>query len=120
MTNDLEVLDEINPLIARLLDIAEKTGSYSILSETHLLQAKLSLLTFNIKKAKRFLTQAQQIAERFGLNQLAIKISNEHDELLKQLSMWENLKELKAPLKKRIELARLADQIKHMTKKRVL
>jgi len=120
MTNDLEVLDEINPLIARLLDIAEKTGSYSILSETHLLQAKLSLLTFNIKKAKRFLTQAQQIAERFGLNQLAIKISNEHDELLKQLSMWENLKELKAPLKKRIELARLNDQVVQMLKKHMV
>ncbi|MCK4384123.1 MAG: tetratricopeptide repeat protein, partial [Candidatus Lokiarchaeota archaeon] len=51
MINDVEVLDEINPLIVRLLDIAEKSHSYWILSETYLLQAKLSLLTFDIKKA---------------------------------------------------------------------
>ena len=120
VTNDLEVLDELQSYITRLLDIAEKTGSYSILCETYLLQAKLSLLTFDIKKAQRFLTQAQQIAERFGLKLLAIKISNEHDELLKQLNMWENLKESTSSLKERMEFARLNDQIVHMVRKRAV
>jgi len=120
MTNDLDVLEEINPLIARLLDNAEKTGSYSILCETYLLQAKLSLLTFNIKGAKRFLTQAQQIAERFGLKLLAIKISNEHDELLKQLNIWENLKESTSSIKERMEFARLNEQMENMIQKRVV
>ena len=119
MNNDLEVLEEINPLIARLLDIAEKTGSYSILCETYLLQAKLSLLTFNIKKAKRFLTQAQQIAEKYGLNQLAIKISNEHDELLNQLSIWENLKQSNTSLADRIKFTRLGEQMENMVRKHV-
>ena len=120
MTNDLEVLEEINPLIARLLYIAEKTGSYSILCETYLLQAKLSLLTFNIKKAQQFLTQAQQIAEGFGLKLLAIKISNEHDELLKQINMWENLKESSSSLKERMEFARLNEQMENMIRKRAV
>ncbi|MHA2185987.1 MAG: tetratricopeptide repeat protein, partial [Promethearchaeota archaeon] len=82
MTNDFIVLEEINPLINRLLDIAERTGSYSILCETYLLQAKLSLLSFDMEKAQQFLTQAQQIAENFGLKLLAIRISYEHDKLL--------------------------------------
>ena len=120
MTNDFEVLEEINPLINRLLDIAERTGSYSILCETYLLQAKLSLLSFDMKKAQRFLTQAQQIAERFGLKLLAIKISNEHDGLLKQLNMWENLKESSSSLKERMEFARLNEQMENMIRKRVL
>ncbi|MFX1587276.1 MAG: tetratricopeptide repeat protein [Promethearchaeota archaeon] len=120
MTNDLEVLEEINPLIARLLDLAEKSDSYSILCETYLLQAKLSLLSFDIKKAQRFLTQAQQIAERFGLKLLAIKISNEHDELLKQLNMWENLKESTSSLKQRMEFARLNEQMENMFRKRAI
>ena len=119
ITNDLDVLEEINPLIARLLDNAEKTGSYSILCETYLLQAKLSLLTFNIKKAKRFLTQAQQIAEKYGLNQLAIKISNEHDELLNQLSIWENLKQSNTSLADRIKFTRLGEQMENMVRKHV-
>jgi len=118
VTNDLEVLDELQSYITRLLDIAEKTGSYSILCETYLLQAKLSLLTFDIKKAQRFLTQAQQIAERFGLDLLSIKISNEHDELLKQINMWENLKESSSSLKERMEFARLNEQVENMIQKR--
>jgi len=111
MTNDLEVLAEINPLIARLLDIAEKSGSYSILCETYLLQAKLSLLTFNIKKAKRILTQAQQIAERIGHNLLTKKIAKENEDLLKKLDLWEKLKESGAPMADRLELARLDEKI---------
>ena len=111
MTNDLEVLEEINPLIAQLLDITEKTGSFSILCETYLLQAKLSLLNFNIKKAQRLLTQAQQIAEKFGLNLLAKKIATENEDLLKKLDFWEKLKEARAPMADRLELARLDEKI---------
>jgi tetratricopeptide (TPR) repeat protein len=120
MTNDLEVLEEINPLIEQLLEFTEKSHSYSILCETHLLQAKLSLLTFNIKETQQFLTQAQRIAERFGLKLLAIKISNEHDELLKQLNIWEKLKESSSSLKERMEFARLNEQIESMIRKRAI
>jgi len=120
MTNDFEVLEEINPLINRLLSITESTGSYSILCETYLLQAKLSLLSFDMKKAQQFLTQAQQIAEKFGLKLLAIKISNEHDGLLKQLNMWETLKESSSSLKERMEFARLNEQMENIVQKRVL
>ena len=105
MTNDLEVLEEINPLIARLLDITEKTGSHSILCETLLLQAKLSLLNFDIKKAQRFLIQAQQITEKFGLNLLKKKIATENEDLLKKLDLWEKLNEAKAIMEDRLELA---------------
>jgi hypothetical protein len=40
------------------------------LAETLLLQAKLSLLMLNLNNAKRFLTQAQKIAELHGLKKL--------------------------------------------------
>jgi len=65
------------------------------------------------------LTKGQRIAERYGLNLLAIKISNEHDELLKQLHMWENLKESTSSLKERMEFARLNEQMDDMLRKRV-
>jgi len=38
ISNEPEVLEEINPVIARLLEIAENQHSYSILAETNLLQ----------------------------------------------------------------------------------
>lgn len=119
MTNDVEVLDELNQFISQLLKIAEKSHSYWLLGETYLLQAKLALLSLNLQGARRLLTQGQQIAERYGLNLLAIKISSEHDDLLKQLNMWENLNESTSSLKERMEFSRLDEQMKSMLHKRV-
>ncbi len=47
-----------------------------------------------------------------------MKISNEHDELLKQLNIWESLKESKIPFSERIKLTRLNEQMDHMISKR--
>ena len=120
MTNEVEVIDELESLITQLLETVEKSRSYWVMGETYLLQAKLALLSLNLKKTRRLLTKGQRIAERYGLNLLAIKISNEHDELLKQLHMWENLKESTSSLKERMELARLNEQMDDMLRKRVV
>ncbi|MHA2186578.1 MAG: tetratricopeptide repeat protein, partial [Promethearchaeota archaeon] len=98
ITNYPEIIDEIQLYIQKLLDFAEQQHSYWILCETHLLQAKLSLLTFDILKAKRFLTQAQQIAARFGLTQLMAKISLENNDLHKKEDLWEKMKVRGAPM----------------------
>jgi len=120
MTGNLEVLEEVESLIARLLNSAEKSRSYWIWGETYILQANLALITLDLKEARRLLTQGQKIAEKYGLDLLAKKISNEHDELLKQQEMWEKLKESKAPLAERIELSRLNEQMDNMLRKRVI
>jgi len=111
ITNDQGVLDELTHFIGQLLEIAEKSRSYWLLCETYLIQAKLSLLTFNIRKSQRFLTQAHQIAERFDLTRLMVKIVNEKEDLLKKLDLWERLKESGAPMAERLELARLDEKI---------
>lgn len=105
LTNNTEVLDELNPLIEKMSEIAENQNAYLWLTETKLLQAKLALIQMNIDKAKQLLTEAQRIAEIKGLNLLAIKISNEHDNLLGKLNLWDNLKEANAPMSERIKLA---------------
>ena len=120
MTNDMVVLTEIAPLITRLLKIAEDNHSYWILGEVFLLKAKLELLSFDMKKSRQYLTQAQNLAEKYDLNNLAKRISIEHDNLLKQLSIWENLKKSNASLTERMEFARLNDQIIHMLQKRAV
>ena len=117
--NNIEVLNELNYYIARLLDIAEKQQSYLVFCETFILRAKLALVNFNMKTARRFLTQAQKIAESNGIKRLAMKISYEHDELLKQTKMWENLKASEVSLSERLELAGLNKQMEKMFKKRI-
>ncbi|MFW9818841.1 MAG: tetratricopeptide repeat protein [Candidatus Thorarchaeota archaeon] len=112
-----EVFDEINVYISKLVNIAEKTHSFQVFCETFILQAKLSLLNFKTKEAQRFLTQAQKIAEKYGIKRLAMKISYEHDELIKQLKVWEKLKESDADLSERWKLAGLNEQMETMVKK---
>ncbi|MFX1489441.1 MAG: tetratricopeptide repeat protein [Promethearchaeota archaeon] len=118
--NNIEVFNELNYYISKLLDIAQNRHSYLIFCETFILRAKVALINFNMKTARRYLTQAQKIAEKFGIKRLATKISYEHDELLKKLKMWEKLKESEAPLSERVKLASLNEQMEIMTKKRIV
>ena len=120
MTNDIEVIDELKPLINKLSNIAEITNSYWLLTESYLLQSKLALITLDIKEGQRYLTQAQQIARRSNLNQLTMKIANEHDDLLKKLDLWEKLKEVDAPMSERLELARVDEQIEGILQNRTI
>jgi len=117
MTNDSDVINEIDPYITMLINYAEQQQTvftYYFTAETYLLQGKLHLLTFNIKKAKRYLTQAVQIANRFGPSKLATRISKENEELFKNEYLWKKLKEEDAPMADRIALARLQEQIEGM------
>jgi hypothetical protein len=120
INNNKEVLDEINHYIAQLLTIAEKSHSYLVFCETFILQAKLALLNLDMKAARRFLTQAQKIADSYGIKRLAMKISHEHDELLNQIKVWKNLKESEASLSERWKLAGLNEQMENMVQKKMI
>lgn len=119
-TNDLEIVSELNPYISRLLDIAEENNSYPLIVEIKLLQARLALLTFDITNARKLLSKAQQIAEKYGLNRLTIKISIEHDDLLKQIDLWEGLKNSDSPLTERLRLTGLEEEMKRLIQKRTV
>jgi len=93
-TSDFEILNELEPLIAQLLTIADGSNSNWILAETYTLQAKLALLTSDPNKARRLLIKAQEIAE--------------------ELSKWEDLKDKDLPLNERMELAHIDDQMKSL------
>jgi tetratricopeptide (TPR) repeat protein len=118
LTNEIEVLNELENFITQLLDIAENSGSYWVLAESYALQGKMALLALDLKGARRLLTQAQQIAEKQGMNLLAGKISIEHDNLLKELSKWKNLQGQDVSLKERMELAHIDEQIDNLLWKR--
>ncbi|MHA2287308.1 MAG: toll/interleukin-1 receptor domain-containing protein, partial [Promethearchaeota archaeon] len=113
-TSEPEILDELQFYISQLFETVKKTRSYSLLAETYLLQARLALISLNMKKSRQFLSKAQQIAEKYGLNQLAIKISNEHDEFLKHLENWKTLEKSEVSLKERIDLAGIDEQMNNM------
>jgi len=119
MTNDPEVLGEIKPIITQLVKTAENQHSYLWLAHVNLLQAKLALIQMDIDQARKFLTQAQHIASWHGLQGLARMVSDEYDKLLEQLDKWETLKDVKAPISDRMELASIGMVIESMKGKQV-
>ena len=113
-----EILFEINTITEQLLTIAKTQNSYSLLAQIYLLQSKLSLIELDTNRAQQLLSQAQVLAEEKGLQHLAIRISNEYDKLLGQLSTWENLIENNATLQERLELVEMEDFLTRLLNKK--
>jgi len=120
INNNPEVLQEIQPIIDKLLLLEEQQYNYKLLAKTHLLQAKLALIQFELKEAQQFLTQAQLIAQEKGLQLLAMKISAEHDEIINHLDIWENLhkNQNQISMAERFKYAKLNEQMDSMIRKR--
>ena len=117
VTNDMEIFEEINTYVSKVLRMAEKSNSFWLMGETIILQAKLALYKLDFNKARHLLTKGQQIADRHNMELLALKISNEHDELFKNLTLWESFKNSEAPFTKRFKLSRIKDQMNDMLNK---
>lgn len=80
------------------------------MGEIYLLEAKISLLELNHKKARDLLNQAQNLAEERGLNLLNIKVSQEYDSMLKFLKDLSNLMRGEISFKDRINFSQI-DQL---------
>ena len=110
LTDEIEIIEEIKPLLEELIDLAQQTQSEITLLEAYVLQGKLSLLTFDIRIARRFLVQGQRIAERRGFKSIAEEIAHLHEDLKGNLDEWEDLKQEDASLSERIKLAGLSEK----------
>ncbi|MFX0075126.1 MAG: TIR domain-containing protein [Candidatus Hermodarchaeota archaeon] len=117
-TGEPEILEELQSYISQLFEAVKKSRSYSLLAETYLLQARLALINLDLKKSRQLLSKAQEIAEKYGMDQIAIKISNQHDEFLIQLEKWEKLKSSETSLSERIDLSGVDEQLDSMVHKR--
>jgi tetratricopeptide (TPR) repeat protein len=120
LSNNLEILEDINPLIEQMLNFAKEQHSYMYLAEIKLLQAKISLIKLESTEAESLFAEAQRIAEFYGMDLLAAKISNEHDIILTQLDVWKDFKEKNAPISERVKLASIDSVVDRLQRKRVV
>jgi tetratricopeptide (TPR) repeat protein len=118
--NSQDVLNDLNPLINRLVSFAEAQNSFRLLAETNLLQAKLALIQMNLGEARQLFTKAERIADEHGLHLLARAISTEHDKLLEQLEKWEELRKAKAPVSERLKYVEIDKTLNHMMGKQMM
>lgn len=114
MTKNLGILEEINPLLEKLLDLAEKEHSVLLWAETYLLKAKLAILALNIPQARKNLSIAQNYAMEHHLERIALQISNEHDRLLEQQTIWEDTTSSPISFEDRLKLSEINTHISRM------
>jgi hypothetical protein len=116
--NNEDIIKDLGPLIGTMLEIAELKKSFLWLAQIKHLQANLALIQNNFREAKKLMIQAQKIAEMHGINILAIKISDEHDSLLDQSNLWNELMETNAPISERIKFASIEPLLNNISGKR--
>ncbi|MHA2298953.1 MAG: tetratricopeptide repeat protein [Candidatus Hodarchaeales archaeon] len=119
MTGEKEILDEVKNLTKKLLNIAEQQSSYSLLTETYLLQSKLALLELDIDRAQQLLDNAKSTADEKGLLQLAKTITHERNLLLSQVNLWERIIDQEPSMSEIAELTQIDELIERMIRKRV-
>ncbi len=120
MTKGIEIIEEIQPLVERLLNESKRINSYILQAQIYLLQGKLSLLQMNIGDARQHLTQAQYTAEEHGLELLAQQISSEHDKLLEMVEGLQSFERKKITVADRLNLVSLDVILDQMQGKRAL
>jgi len=114
LTNQMEILDDMHPLIDLLQRDARYSNSYSQLALAKLFQAKLALLQINMVEARKLLTEAQKIADEHDLQLLAGAISREHDRLLEELKLWGSFKKTQTSVADRLKLASIDDVMERL------
>ncbi|MFW9877341.1 MAG: hypothetical protein ACFFG0_29990 [Candidatus Thorarchaeota archaeon] len=120
ITDDSEILSELESLVFQLLEIAEKQHSYTTLTSTKVLQGKLTLIQLNAVNVRKFFKDAQKLATDHGLLKLAQSISKGYDKLLDQLELWEHLSKTKTSISDRLKLASMDESIGFLKARRVL
>jgi hypothetical protein len=106
-----KVLDNAEGLSSRIYKIAQEQGSGSVIIEALLLQSKFALLEGQVAQADKLLAQAASVANEKRLPKLGSKVAQERATLTKEVSRWEELTAQAAPLRDRLEQARLQDYI---------
>ncbi|WP_371804341.1 tetratricopeptide repeat protein [Candidatus Lokiarchaeum ossiferum] len=114
ITQDIEVENELETIVNTLKNAAKNQSSIRLFAETLLLEAKMALIDLNLKKARILLIEAQKYAQTHKIEQIAQKISMEHDELLKEWDLWESFDINQISIDERMRLAKIRDQLNSM------
>jgi len=98
-----EYLKEIRKYLNLLYEMASKQDSFWLVAQANWLLAYLAIIELDMIKAQHMFTQAQLLAEERGFKRLAMNISNEFDNMIKQSSDFKSISKNDLPLVERIE-----------------
>ncbi|MFX0117453.1 MAG: hypothetical protein ACFFB3_23100, partial [Candidatus Hodarchaeota archaeon] len=108
---ELEAFREADELSSQIYDIALEQNSTALLVDALLFRSKFALLKGTVAEADRLLEKALAVAQEKGVRMLTEKALREKEDLEKEVARWEELITRAAPLRERLEHARLQDYI---------
>lgn len=111
ISDDFEIIKEINPLISDLSRQAERIQSTLFQIEGKVFQAKIELIKKNIDQSKILLSESQRLAEMTDNQYFAQIISDEHDRLLELQNEQSQDINIKNPKSERIKLASFSGMV---------
>ncbi len=120
LTEETEILEEIDEVISQLLQVARTQQSHLLLAQTYWLKAKVALIKGQVDDARMYLTQAQILAEELGLSWLASQISKDHDKLLSHESLIDILSQGDLTITEKMRLVGLKGFMGKLVRKELL
>lgn len=115
-TEDMEVFKELKEFVDRLHKEGTSELAYPLLIQSIWLQANIAIMDLDVNKARRLLKSAQVMAEAKDMNNLARRISNNHDNLLSQLERWDEMTKKLPNIAVRLELTHIESVLNEMIK----
>jgi len=106
-----KIFQEVTSLSDKLFNLAQNQSSSLLLVMALILQAKLSLVKGDVKEANALLGKAYNIADEKKFYNLLSQVKNEQQSIYNELNKWEGLFQRDAPIRERMERARVNEYI---------
>jgi len=117
LTNEEEkIFQEVTSLSDKLFNLAQNQSSSLLLVMALILQAKLALVKGDVKEANALLEKAYNIADEKKFHNLLTQVKNEQQGIYNELNKWEELFQRDAPIRERMERARVNEYISEAKK----
>ncbi|MCG3257901.1 MAG: tetratricopeptide repeat protein [Candidatus Heimdallarchaeota archaeon] len=118
-TSNKRYLTKLQKNISKLIEIGTENNFPLIIVESLWFKSQLSLLNLDIDKARELLSQALDIAERKGLNRLALKITNSKEQMIRQKIELEELEKESPTISRRMEIVKVENGFKELKQKEI-
>ncbi|MHA1199241.1 MAG: hypothetical protein ACTSQF_07830, partial [Candidatus Heimdallarchaeaceae archaeon] len=119
-TSNERYLTKLQKNISKLIEIGTANNFPSIIVESLWFKSQLSLLNLDIEEARELLSQALDIAEKEGLNRLALKITISKEQLIRQKIELEELEVEDSTISRRMELVNVENGFKKLKQKEIV
>ncbi|MFX0210559.1 MAG: tetratricopeptide repeat protein, partial [Candidatus Hodarchaeota archaeon] len=107
-----EVFQHVKELIQRLAKLAHKQHLSSLVIDTLILQAKLSMVEGDLTTSQDYLDRAEILTMEKELHQLTKKVLKEQSHLKNQYEKWQSLIQTNAPFGALLEEVQVSEYIK--------